>query len=383
MSYNVDNIIPITTRISPAGLGFSNFAKAVLVVSEAEAPAGFEPDTYRDYDSTPSLGVDFESTTEAYKAGAAWLGGIPATRSLTVYVRKDTTAPVDPDWTTTLNKARDQIWWFWTLVTAPVYASGTDATAIAQWANDNESMFVNNQTGVAVTAIRDPGDGGIAAALTTLGVRTTYTFAHATDPYAGNRLAKWFASVNYSADRSTITGEGKKLSGVAAESLTNTEYNAMKQDTTKAVFYTVVDLQGSTDNGRVINTVTHSAFGEYIDDVVNLAAFVNSAQVTLYNVVENQTTKLGQDPTGQAVILGAARAFCEQYIRNDYLGPRNYIDPDDGVEKFTVGYEILTQPDEILNLSQPDRDARKAAPLRIRIFRKGAIHQAPVDIDVY
>jgi hypothetical protein len=173
------------------------------------------------------------------------------------------------------------------------------------------------------------------------------------------------------------------LSGVAAESLTTTEYNAMEQNTTKAVFYTVVDLQGSTDNGRVINTVTHSAFGEYIDDVVNLAAFVNSAKVTLYNLVYNQTTKLGQDPVGQATILGGARTFCEQYLRNDYLGPRNYIDPDDGVEKFTVGYEILTQPEEILNLLEPDRNARKAAPVRIRIFRKGAIHKAPVDISVY
>lgn len=379
MSYNVDNIIPIQTRISPAGLGFANFAEALLFAPESELPVGFAVDTYREYDSITSLSVDFASTTEVYKAANRWLGGIPSTSKIKVWGRAD----LDADWTTTLDKARNELWWYWTFVTAPVYAVTLDATEIASWAESNESLFVDCQTGTEATAIRDPGDGGIAAAFTTAGYRRTYTLTHATDPYAGIALAKWYAAVNYSADRSTITGEYKKLSGVDAESLTTTEYGAMTQDTTKSVFYSVVDLQGSTDNGRVINSVTHSSFGEYIDDVVNLDAFVNFLKVNLYNVIANQPTKLGQDPIGQAIVIGAAREVCQQFIANDYLGPRNYTDPDDGQDKFTVGYEILTKPEDILNLLEPDRDARKAAPLRIRIFRKGAIHTVAVDIDVY
>lgn len=379
MSYNVNNIIPITTRISPAGLGFANFAKGVMFAPESELPAGFDTDTYRDYDSLTALSQDFESTSETYKAMNRWLGGIPSTSDVRVYAVDD----LDADWTTTLNKARDQFWWFWTFNTATVYADAAQCTEVAGWCEANETMYVNNQTGAAAAAIRDPADGGIAAAFTTLGYRNTFTLTHATDPYAGNSLAKWFASVNYSADKSTITGEYKKLSGVASESLTATAYNAMKADTTKAVFYTDVDLQGSSDSGRVINSVTHSSFGEYIDDVVNLYAFVNALKVSLYNAIANVTTKLGQDVQGQSVLLGAARAVCEQYVSNDYLGSRNYLDPDDGVEKFTFGYEILTKPEDILDLLDPDRDARKAAPLRVRIFRKGAIHSVAVDIDVY
>lgn len=379
MSYDVDNIIPITTRISPAGLGFANFAKGVMFAPESELPVGFSPDTTRDYNSLTALSEDFASDTETYKAMTRWLGGIPSTSSITVYG----VDALDADWTTTLNKARNTTWWFWTFVTADVYASVANATEVAGWCEANETMFVNNQTGVASTAIRDPQDGGIAAAFTTLGYRNTFTLTHATDPYAGNSLAKWFASVNYSAVASTITGEFKKLSGVAAEDLTDTEYNAMLADTVKSVFYSVVDLQGSTDNGRALNTFTHSSYGEFIDDVVNLYAFVNAIKVSLYNVIANNTTKLGQDPVGQAVLIGTARNVCEQYILNNYLGPRNYLDPDDGVEKYTVGYEILTKAEDILNLLEPDRDARKAAPLRIRIFRKGAIHSAAVDIDVY
>lgn len=380
MSYNVDNIIQINTRISPAGLGFANFATAVLFAPESELPVGFDTDTHRTYDSLTALSVDFASTDETYLAANRWLGGIPATKSVIVWAVDD----LDADWTTTLNKARNVLYWFWSFFTKAVYANLTDVAEIADWHNSNETFFMNCQTGASSDDIRDPVEtSDIATTLTTSGVRTTATFAHATDPYAGIALCKYFAAVNYSATNSTITGEFKKLSGVAAESLTDSEYGAMRQATKKAVFYSVVELQGSVDAGRVINTFTHSTFGEYIDDVVNLAAFVNAIKVNLYNTIANSTTKIKQDPTGQALLIGAAREIGETYITNGYLGPRNYTDPDDAVDKFTAGYEILTKAEDILDLLDPDRDARRSAPLRIRIFRAGAIHESIVDIDVF
>lgn len=380
MSYNIDNIVPINVRISPQGLGFANFGSACGFAPESELPAGFLVDTRRVYTTLVDLSVDFASTTETYKMAQYWLSGTPRMASLTIWG----TADADATWADTLNKARNEFWWFFSFFTAPVYAVKADAEAIAEWCNDNESWFQNCQTGANATAIRTPATvDDIASELTTSGYRYAGTLAHATDPYAGIKLCVPFAKVNYSATNSTITGEGKVLSGVAGEDLTGTEYAAMRQDTKKCQFYTQVENKGSTDAGRVINTWSHSSFGEYMDDVINLSAFTNAAGVLLYNAVFNQPTKLGQDPVGQAVLIGTAKEFCEQYINNGYLGPRNYIDPDDGLEKYTVGYEILTQPEDILNLTDPDRDARKSAPLRIRIFRKGAIHSIPVDIDVY
>ncbi len=380
MSYDISNIVPINVRISPQGLGYANFGSATLFAPESELPVGFDTDTRRVYTSLTELSVDFPTTTETYKAASKWLGGTPSMSSLTVWG----TADLDTDWGTTLSKARNEFWWFFTFVTAATYANVTDATQIATWCNDNESWFHNCQTGVNSTAIRDINDDtDIATVFTTNGYRFAGTMAHATDPYAGITLCKLFAKVNYTATNSTITGEGKVLSGVAGESLTGTAYAAMKLPTKKCQFYTQVENKGSVDAGRVINSWSHSSFGEYMDDVINLASFTNGIGVELYNTVFNQPTKLGQTPAGQATLIGAAKAFCEAYIANGYLGPRNYIDPDDGVEKFTFGYEILTKPEDILNLLDPDRDARKSAPLRIRLFRAGAIHVVPVDIDVY
>ncbi|WP_432783724.1 DUF3383 family protein [Pseudomonas corrugata] len=380
MSYPATNIIRINARISPAGLGNANFASAMLFAPETELPAGFAVDTYRSYFSLVALSEDFADTTETYKAAQRLLGGIPATRELKVWGA----ATADATRAATLNKARNILWWYWTMWTAPILAVKADVLAIAQWCEDNTSMFIDNQTGASVVEIRDPADvDDIATQLTTAGFRHVYTAAHATDAYAGSALAKHFAAVNYSADNSTITGEFKKSPGVAAESLSGTEYTAMQSATKKATFYSVVDNQGSIDSGRWLNTTTHSTYGEFIDDVVNLDACVNFLTTSLYNATANQTTKLRQTPQGQAVLIGAARATMQQFINNGYLGPRNYIDPDDGLEKYTAGFEILTKPEDILDLSDADRDAHKSAPLRIRLFRAGAIHIVDVDLDVY
>nr|WP_218165963.1 DUF3383 family protein [Pseudomonas agarici] len=361
-------------------MGNANFASAMLFAPEDELPVGFAVDTYRTYFSLVALSEDFADTTETYKAAQRWLGGTPATRELKVWGVAD----ADLTRAATLNKARNILWWYWTMWTAPILAVKADVLAIAQWCEDNTSMFIDNQTGASATEIRDPADvDDIATQLTASGFRHVYTAAHATDPYSGSALAKHFAAVNYSADRSTITGEFKKSPGVPAESLTGTAYTAMQSDKKKAVFYTVVDNQGSTDSGRWLNTLTHSTYGEFIDDVVNLDACVNFLTTSLYNVTANQTTKLAQTPVGQAVLIGTARATMQQFINNGYLGPRNYIDPDDGLEKYTTGFEILTKPEDILDLSDADRDARKSAPLRIRLFRAGAIHIVDVDLDVY
>ena len=379
MSYPATNIIQINTRIRPAGLGTANFASAMLFAPNGELPVGFTADTYRTYFTLTALEVDFADTTETYKAAQRWLGGTPATREIKVWA----TALADATFTVTLNKARNVLWWYWTLVTAPILAVEATATLIAQWCEDNTSMFINNQTGAAATAIRANTAGNIAADFTVAGFRHAFTPTHATDGYAGNALAKHFAAVNYSADLSTITGEFKKSPSVIAEDLTDTAYANMKLDTVRSVFYSVVDNQGSVDSGRWLNTVTHSTYGEFIDDVVNLDAMVNFLTTALFNALANNPTKLAQTPVGQAVLIGTARQVCQQFISNGYLGPRNYIDPDDGIEKYTIGFEIMTKPEDILDLSEADRNARKSAPLRIRIFRAGAIHMVQVDVDVY
>ena len=379
MSYDASNIINIVTRISPQGLSFANFSLAMLFSPEAEKPAGMAVNTFRVYSSLSDLSVDFADTTETYKAAQRYMAMIPTPREIRVFVRSNIT---DLDTiVTTLDIAANLTWWYWTMFTDDVYNDEASIILIADWLDANTRYSFNCSTAADIRDIADATD--IATQLTTKGTRHISTFSHATDPYAGHALIAWLSSVNYSVPGSTITGEFKKLPGVVAEDLTATEYAAMILDTKKAAFYTNVDLQGSNDIGRVINSWSHSAFGEYMDDIINLDAFVNDLRVSLYNAVANQTTKLPQTPPGQAVLLAAAKETGERYIANGYLGSRVWTNPDNGLEELTLGYEILTKPEDILTISDPDRADRKSAPIRIRIFRAGAIHAVDVTVDVF
>lgn len=376
--FPIEQIIPITTRISPAGLSTANFASAMLFANKTELPAGFTEDTVRTYYSTSSLAADFAPTTETYKAGAKFLGSTPAVPKLTVWG----TADDDTDIKTTLAKAFNKHYWYWTLVTKDVLATEVDVLAIASWCEENSVMFPNSQTGEAVVKIRNPdADDDICSKLNKLGYRHAFTVAHATDPYAAYALIKHSASVNYSADNSTIDTEFKKSPGVAAEDLSDTEQNAMVAK--RCAFYSVLDLQGSTDSGRWLQTWSHSTYGESISDIVDLDAFVNSLRVELYNTIVNQTTKLPQTPVGQEALIGAAKRVGRQYIRNRYLGPRNYISPDTGLEAYTEGFEVLTKATDILDLSDSDRAARKSAPINMRVFKAGSVRICDVIVDVY
>ena len=379
MGLDASTIINIVTRISPAGLAGANFGLSMLFAPEGELPVGFNVNTFRTYTSMTDLAVDFDDTTETHKAALRNMAMLPTPQAISVFARSNIT---DTDTIIeTLDIAANLVWWYWSFFTEDVYSVEADVKLIAAWNDANIRYAMNCST---AANIRDPiVTADIASELTTQGNRHISTFSHATDDYAGHALPAWFQSVNYSVPGSTITGEFKKLPGVAAEDLTGTEYAAMEQATKKAVFYTVVDLQGSVDNGRVINSWSHSSFGEYIDDVINTDAFVNSLRVALYNALANQPTKDPQTPAGQDVLLTAARAVGEQYITNGFLGERIWTNPDNGLEEFTLGYEILSKPEDILTLSDSNRDDRKSAPIRIRIFRAGAIHAADVTVDVF
>lgn len=379
MSYSASKIIQITTRMRAGGLSFANFASAVLFAPQSETPASMSPGSFKTYGTLTSLGQDFAPESETYKAAERFLGSIPRPRELRVYAR----AEEDTSWTETLNSARNQSWWFITLMTETVYSTESDVLQVAAWCEANESFFPNNVTGEMAEAVRDENvTNDIASQLTALGYRFTFTSTHATDPYSGNALLVHYTAVNYLGTNTTITGFGKKSPGLLAEDLTESEYAAMTDPKKRSAFYTQVDLQGSSDMGRWINTRTHSTYGEQIDDVINLAAFVNHINVTLYNRIMNVTTKLPQTTVGQAILIGAVKTACEQYITNGYLGERMYLNPDNAQEEYTRGYEILTVPEAILSITDEERDARLAAPLRIRVFRAGAIEGAIVDIDI-
>lgn len=384
MSLSPTKFIDINVTIKASGLSTANFGSAMLFVPASDLKedqtTGFPVDTYRTFSDIQGVAEVFKDDSETYEVASIWLGGTPTVKDLMIFVRN----PADSSWATTLDKARNRKWWYYTFATKPTYESQTDVKQIAAWCEANESFFPNCQTGESATNIRNETvDTDIATVLTTLGYRHVATASHATDAYSLIYLMKHFARINYSAENSTITGDFKKSPGLAAEDLEATEYAAMNSDKKKCAYYTTVGLQGSTDSGRWVNSKTHSANDEWIDQVIDLDAFVNALRVGVYNCVADQPKKLIQTPTGQELVNSAVRVVCEQYISNGFLGARTYTDPDDAQEKTTRGYELLTKAEDILEISESDRNKRLCAPIRLRVFRAGAIHGVSINADVF
>lgn len=386
MSYPVEKIINLVTRIRPGGIGTANYGQGMLFAPAGELIVGpsFPVKTFLDFGSLADLAGYFATTTETYKAAAKWFGGIPRPQELRVYLM-DNEAPGIQTAEEAINDAIDQnIWWYWTMFTAAEYdISGDAGVALKalQVTCDDAGKFL-------IVAAQDPADirnpaidTDTASILTLQGTRRGFVFCHADgdDAYGGNTLAGIFSRVLFNAPNGVISGEFKKLPGVTAESLTLTAYNAMKAK--GAVFYTVVETGGQVDNGRVINSITTSAFNESIAAVFNLDAFVNAATVNIYNSVANEQV-VPQTPQGQNVPITAAKETGEQYITNGYLGPREYVDNETGETKISRGYEVTTKPEDVFLLSEADRTARKLYPINMRLFPAGETWQVDVLVDV-
>lgn len=374
MPYPAESIINIVTNIRAAGLGTANFGAGMVFADfDSSTDATFAEGSYRDYGGAAAVAADFNIASDPYLAALAWFSSIPKPLSLRIYLRQEDDSPVE-----SMNDAiNKRIWFYWYEFETTIRANDADVLALIV-AGDAAGKFYAGTTNQA--AVRDPSlSTDIVSKAKLQGSRRAFLLSHATGPYAGFELGAVFSRVNFNAANSTITGEFKKLPGITAEDLTITAYSAMKEK--GAPFYTVVETGGQVDAGRVINSKSTSSYGEFIDDVFNLDGFVNTLTVNTYNALAN-AKKLGQTPDGQQVLMDAAAQVGQRYIDNGYLGQRTYTDDETGDEVLSDGYEILSKASDILDLTDAERAARFSAPIRMRVFRAGAIHAVDITVDV-
>jgi hypothetical protein len=380
MAFDVKKVVNVNVQISAKGLGFANFGSALFIVPFADASYAAASYEVRTYGSTKDIAEDFPTDSQAYQMGTRWFSQIPSPIDCMIGVTKELgSGDTEPSVLDSLEAFRDNYWWYWTAFAESYQSNIPQMSDACTWGDANGSFIALGTTDQGVLSPLSQAD--ISYVLTNQGSRHCGIFYHSTDPYAGIELAARFATVDYAAFLTTITGEFKKLPGVPADDLTSTAYNTL--DSKNTAYYTLVSSAGSVDRGRCINTLTTSTFLEYWDDVVNIDAFVNQLQVELYNVLTGQTTKLPQTPRGQQVLQGTAMAVGNAYIANGFLGERLFTNPFTGEEELSPGYFMISKATDILNISSSARSSRKSAPVQMMIFPAGAIHSVNVTVDVF
>lgn len=388
MAYPVNNIIPFSLILTPQGLTAADFNTAFAFATQDDLQVGvtFENDTYRDYASTDEVLADFLETSPVYLMARRWFSVLPSPPQISVYMWNDDPTTGDSV-VEVAGKAVDAAWRYHVFFPNSVYQTEADVVALADWCDANIHMtsFTTSAAGVL-----DPQDDtDTASVLLSRGNRRIFVgyrkpetvTADASQAYANVSTAAVFQKFNPNGLRTAITAEYQVLTGIVGESLSTTAYNALESKS--VVFWTQIELQGSVDASRVVNSKTPSSFVEFIDDVYNLDVFRNALQVAGYNYIANAGTKRALTEIGYAGLRSEWERIGKQYYDNGVLGRAEYVDPVTGeTELAKYGFVLLGDESDVLDLTPSERTTRKYPPTQMLAILARAGHVADLTVTV-
>ena len=183
-------------------------------------------------------------------------------------------------------------------------------------------------------------------------------------------------SVNFAANRSTITLMYKQEPGVVAELLSETQAQTLKakrcnvfvkyQNDTAIIQYGVMSGQA------------------YFDEIHGLDWFADALQNAEYNLLYQSKTKVPQTDAGQNQLVTVAANVCQEAINNGLIAPGQWnADGFGQIERgdyLSEGFYIFTQP--MAAQDQSIREQRIAPPIQIALKLAGAIHEIDCIVDV-
>jgi Protein of unknown function (DUF3383) len=215
----------------------------------------------------------------------------------------------------------------------------------------------------------------IASTLEPLNYKRTFV-QYSANLYA---VASFFGrafSVNFSANKSTITMMYKVEPGVAAETITESQAQTLKAKRAN-VF---VNYQNDT---AIIQYGVMSG-DAYFDEVHGLSWLKDAIQTSVYNVLYQGKTKIPQTDAGVNQLVNAVSKACDEGVFNGLIAQGQWNADGFGQlatgDYLTSGYYIYTQP--IALQDQSIREQRISPPIQVAIKLAGAIHEVDVIVDV-
>lgn len=183
-------------------------------------------------------------------------------------------------------------------------------------------------------------------------------------------------SVNFNANRSTITLMYKQEPGVTGELLSSTQADTLKEKRCN-VFVDYV-------NDTVIIQYGTMSGPAYFDEIHGLDWFQDAVQNACYNLMYQSPTKIPQTDAGTNQFVNVIGGVCEQAVNNSLVAPGIWNADGFGELAFGQylknGYYIYAQP--IALQSQADRETRVAPPIQVAIKLAGAIQELDVIVNV-
>lgn len=183
-------------------------------------------------------------------------------------------------------------------------------------------------------------------------------------------------SVNFSANRSTITLMYKQEPGVVAATLTETQAQTLKSKRCN-VFV-------NYNNDTAIIQYGVMSGQAYFDEIHGLDWFADALQNAEYNLLYQSKTKIPQTDAGQNQLVNTAAGVCQEAINNGLIAPGQWNADGFGQlsrgDYLAEGFYIYTPP--MAAQDQSIREQRIAPPIQVALKLAGAIHEIDCIVDV-
>lgn len=301
---------------------------------------------------------------------AAQLKGTSTTASVPI-PGVDAEAPIDA----ALRAANQSAQWFGLTFAATVQPTDDQSIAVAGLI---EGLDLERMYGVTITTtnVLDPlSTTDLAYRLKALLYKRTFTQYSANVHAAASFFGRAF-SVNFNANRSTITMMYKQEPGIVAEFLTEAQAQTLKAKNCN-VFVNYVNDTAIIQYGVV-------ASGAYFDEIHGLSWFKDALQNAEYNLLYQSKTKIPQTDPGQNQLIATAAAACDEAVNNGLVAPGQWNADGFGQlsrgDYLKTGYYIWTSPLALQDQSQ--REVRVAPPLQIALKLAGAFQELDILVDV-
>lgn len=265
--------------------------------------------------------------------------------------------------------------WFGLQFASTVVVTDDQSIAVAAFV---EALDVTRTFGTTITnanVLSSQVTNDLASRVKALGYRQTFS-QYSQNPYA---VASFFGrafSVNFAANRSTITLMYKQEPSVVPENIGTDQANTLQAKNCN-VFV-------GYNNDTAIIQYGKMGSGAYFDEIHGLDWFQNLVQTACFNLMYQSTSKIPQTDAGTNQFVNAISGACDQAINNGLIAPG--IWNADGFGSIVTGqylpdgYYIYAQPMALQ--SQSDRERRVAPPITIAIKLAGAIQELDVIVNV-
>lgn len=369
MAIEITEFADVSISVSPVGVSSGNFGILGFLAVDAvgQALAGQEilvAERTRAYTSLASVGLDWESDSEAYLAAVAFYSQTPTPRDFVVLVQYLGETTVEA-LTASVAKGTEFVGLVLSKSLRDVTTGVGDTTVeVGQWAEAAKKIFMNTTNDANTLLSAQTGD--VASLLQAeTGLRFTHTcYSSVVAQYPSAAVFGRAASVNFASSGSTITLNLKQLSGVTAQDLTPAEFAAMRAKHCSAVV-----VIGSSVNAFVDSRM---ASGSWLDTTHGLMWLESRIEADLFNLIYTSGTKVPFSQVGINTTVGVLERALQAAVRNGLCGAGFLADGTFLPEGYSVSSVALA------DVPAGDLGARTYKGLSFVLKGVGALHEVEV-----